>query len=96
VTKKGERRECGGSEGVARRGDNDEMPNDEIPDHAPANLPPSAPDMWLKSKSDVACLVWFSIHGLGVGKSHLPRFGGAIEPRMRFFCVNGCSDFLMS
>jgi hypothetical protein len=73
-------------------GDNDEMPNDEMPNHARAVLSPSPPDMCLKSKSDGACLVWFSIHGLGVGDSHLPQFGWAIEPQMRFFGRNGCSD----
>jgi hypothetical protein len=80
-------------------GDNDEMPNDEMPDHAPAYLSPSLPsppDMCLKSKSDGACLLWFSIHGLGVGDSHLPQFGWAIEPKMRFFGRNGCSDFITS
>jgi hypothetical protein len=75
------------------------MPNDEMPDHAPAYLspsPPSPPDMCLKSKSDGACLVWFSIHGLGVGDSHLHQFGWAIKPEMKFFGLNGCSDFITS
>jgi hypothetical protein len=94
--KKVARRECGGGEGVARRGDDDGMPNDEMPDHAPANPPLSAPDMWRKWNSNVACPVWFWIHGLGVGDSHLPPFEGAIEPQMSFFGRNGCSDFLTS
>jgi hypothetical protein len=78
------KREDGGrAEGVRGwLGDNDEMPNDEMPDHhAPAYLspsPPSPPDMCLKSKSDGACLIWFSIHGLGVGDSLVicPNLGG--------------------
>jgi hypothetical protein len=48
-----------------------------LPDHAPAYLSPSLPDMCLESKSDGACLVWFSIHGLRVGeKSSAPIWGG--------------------
>jgi hypothetical protein len=41
--KKGGRREDKGVRGWL--GDNDEMPNDEMPDHAPAYLSPSPPDM---------------------------------------------------